>query len=116
MKRPEFNPLHDDYWIADLEDGSYLEYASTKQFEELFDYVDYLENQPAWRLLGEAKVEIKELTLKNLDQLQDLTVEVMLVITLNEEIKELKELLSYCSNYEHLNGEENRERIKQALK
>ena len=34
----------------------------------------------------------------------------------DKQIKELKELLYYCYNYEYLNGEENREKIKQALK
>lgn len=47
--RPKFNPLHDDYYAVTMKDGSWLEYASTDQFGELFD----------WAI--EAEKEIKKL-------------------------------------------------------
>lgn len=42
-QRPKFHPLHDDYYAIVIEDGTWLEYASTKQFGELFEWANYAE-------------------------------------------------------------------------
>ena len=70
MKRPKFHPVHDDYYAVVIEDGSWLEYASTDQFWELFEYTNWLEkdhqrlrdtNYSLLKQLGDKDVEINGL-------------------------------------------------------
>jgi len=43
--RPTFHPVHDDYWAVVTEDDEWLEYASTDQFWELFEWADEAEKK-----------------------------------------------------------------------
>ena len=42
-QRPKFHPVHDDYYAVVIEDGTWLEYASTDQFWELFEWANEAE-------------------------------------------------------------------------
>ena len=69
MKRPKFHPVHDDYYAVVIEDGSWLEYASTDQFWELFEYCDWLEEENIFLRAEVARLEIIEAAY-NIQQLE----------------------------------------------
>ena len=80
MKRPKFHPVYDDYYVTWTEDGEVLEFASTDQFWELFEYADQCEQQIK---------ELKELN-HDITNKSDWYAENK---DLKQQIKELEELL-----------------------